>query len=321
MSHSAPSAAAPADGADAHDPAAAIGRTERVQAVIAPEKVAALAATLDLDPAEAPRLLPPGWHWMFFNPFVRRSALGEDGHPKRGGFLPDVGLPRRMWAGGRLTYHSPLPVGVVATRESTILDVSAKSGRSGRLVFVTVGHRISHDGETLIAEEQDLVYREAAAPGGTPPKPAAAPEGATWSETVEPDPVLLFRYSALTANGHRIHYDRPYATTVEHYRDLVVHGPLTATLLQDLAVRARPGRRLATFAFRGAAPLFVDAPFHIEAKAGTADAGQAGGEGKAGGEGQAGGDGPPGEGAALSLWARGPDGGLAMRADATFADG
>ena len=261
--------------------------------MIAPEKVDALAATLDLDPVTASGVtLPAGWHWMFFNPFVRRSELGTDGHPKRGGFLPDVALPRRMWAGGRLTYRHPLPIGVVATRESTILDVTSKDGRSGRLVFVTVGHRIMHDGTVCIEEQQDIVYRDAAAPGAPAPTPKPAPDDAAWSRTMEPDPVLLFRYSALTSNGHRIHYDRPYATGEEGYPELVVHGPLIATLLQGLAAQAYPDRTMATFAFRGMSPLFCGAPFAVEARA---------------------------EGDGLALWAKGPGGGLAMQADATFA--
>ncbi|WP_108660118.1 acyl-CoA dehydrogenase [Acuticoccus kandeliae] len=272
----------------------AIGRTERLSAVISPEKVDALAATLDLDTATASiDTLPPGWHWMFFNPFVRRSSLGVDGHPKRGGFLPNVSLPRRMWAGGRLTYRAPLPIGVLATRESTILDVSSKDGRSGRLVFVKVGHRISYDGTLAIEEEQDIVYREAQAGPMAPPKPNTAPDGAAWSEEVVPDTVLLFRYSALTANGHRIHYDRPYAIEEEGYPDLLVHGPLIATFLQGFAGRCHPDAPLHTFAFRGMSPLFCSNPFRIEARAG-----EAGG---------------------LALWARGPHGELAMQADATFA--
>ncbi|WP_226581436.1 FAS1-like dehydratase domain-containing protein [Acuticoccus sediminis] len=276
------------------DHASAIGRTEQRTARIAPEAVEALAATLDLSPE--PSLggaLPPGWHWMFFNPFVRRSELGVDGHPKRGGFLPDVGLPRRMWAGGRLTYHAPLPVGADAVRESTILDVSEKNGRSGRLVFVTVAHRISHAGVLCMEEQQDIVYREAQSGPSTPPPAKPAPDDAAWSEPVDPDTVLLFRYSALTANGHRIHYDRPYAIEEEGYPGLVVHGPLTATLLQGLAVRSQPLRTLATFAFRGMSPLFCGARFHIEARL---------------------------DGEVMALWARGPQGGLAMQADATFRD-
>jgi len=278
------------------DHSEAVGRQEHRSETILPDRVAALAATLDL--ARAPVAgegLPPGWHWLFFNPFVRQSEIGADGHPKRGGFLPDVGLPRRMWAGGRLTYHAPLPVGSEAQKESEIVNLSAKSGRAGRLVFVTVRHRIGTGGQLCIEEEQDIVYREAPAPDAPKPQPAPAPDGAVWSEEVVPDPVLLFRYSALTSNGHRIHYDRPYATGEEGYPGLVVHGPLLATLLQDFAQQCRPGATLSRFSFRGMAPVFVDAPFRLEAA--------------------------PGEGAdAISLWIRGPAGEPAMTAEASFKE-
>ncbi|WP_353476060.1 acyl-CoA dehydrogenase (plasmid) [Salipiger sp. H15] len=278
----------------AEDPARAIGRSERREEVIAPERVAALAATLDLDPApSAGEALPPGWHWLFFTPFVRRREIGADGHPKLGGFLPDTGLPRRMWAGGRLSYHAPLPIGARAEKHSEILDVTAKSGRAGRLVFVTLRHRISAEGRLCIEEEQDLVYREPPAPDASKAAPQPAPEGSVWSEEVRPDPVLLFRYSALTSNGHRIHYDRPYAMHEEGYPGLVVHGPLIATLLQNFAATLRPEARLAQFSFRGMAPLFADQPFRLEAK-------------------------PGGDAAVLDLWARGPEGGLAMSASARF---
>lgn len=274
----------------------AIGRTERLFQPIAADRAAALAATLDLDAApQAGDPLPPGWHWLYFNPFVQRRNIGSDGHPKRGGFLPAITLPRRMWAGGRLVYHHPLTVGKDAEKVSEIKDVKAKSGRAGNLVFVTVQHRLSQDGTLCIEEEQDIVYREAAQPGApTPspaPAPAPAPEGAARSLEVTPDPVLLFRYSALTSNGHRIHYDRGYAQDEEHYRDLVVHGPLTATLLQGFATMDGGGR-LAKFDFRGMAPLFADRPFTLEAAA-------------------------PSDGS-QSLWARGPDGELAMQATAVI---
>jgi len=281
---------------EAEDYSDAIGRTETREALIASDRVEALAATLDL--AQLPgdgSALPPGWHWLFFNPFVRRSELGVDGHPRRGGFLPDVSLPRRMWAGGRLVYRGPLPIGGLASRESVIADVKAKTGRAGRLVFVTVRHTIRAGSEVALEEEQDIAYREAAAPGAPKPAPSPAPEGAQWSETVTPDPVLLFRYSALTSNGHRIHYDQPYACEEEGYPNLVVHGPLIATLLQGFAQSCRPQARLSRFDFRGMAPLFVDRPFALEAA-------------------------PAEEGGGLSLWAKGPDGELAMRADAGFAD-
>ncbi|HVW57702.1 MAG TPA: MaoC family dehydratase N-terminal domain-containing protein [Rhizobiaceae bacterium] len=280
--------------AQAHDYSDSVGRTERSVALIAAKQVEALASTLDLDTVPGGgSAVPPGWHWLFFNPFVRRSELGADGHPRRGGFLPDVKLPRRMWAGGRLVYHKPLSVGEQAVRESEITKVAAKSGRAGSLVFVTVRHVIKHDGVVAIEEEQDIVYREAPTPDAPKPQSTPAPEGADWSESVVPDPTLLFRYSALTSNGHRIHYDQSYARNEEGYRDLIVHGPLIATLLQGLAVRCRPEARLLRFAFRAMAPLFVDRGFHIEAARIP-------------------------NSSALSLWTRGPDGELAMKAEAEF---
>lgn len=265
-----------------------VGRTETIKERIAPDRVAALAATLGVEKdCAAGATLPPGWHWMFFNRFVQRQELGVDGHPKRGGFLPPVTLPRRMWAGGRVTYEAPLKLGCEGERESTIQKVEAKAGRGGKLVFVTVNHRIRRDGLHCITEEQDIVYREPAAPGAPAPVPAAAPEGADWSEEFSPDTVLLFRFSALTSNGHRIHYDQEYARREENYPDLVVHGPLTATLLQGFAVKCA-GRPLKYFEFRGMAPLFVSAPFRLECK--KVDS------------------------SSFDLWARGPNGELAMRA-------
>lgn len=243
-----------------------VGRTESMIEEICAWRTAALAATLNWNDAPPKGAeLPPGWHWLFFNPVARRRDLGSDGHPKRGGFLPPVTLPRRMWAGGRITYFAPLSIGEEATRTSEILKIESKEGKSGQLVFVTVRHTISALGERRIVEEQDLVYRLHSTPGATTPSKTPEPPRATWSEEVYPDTTLLFRYSALTFNGHRIHYDQAYALEEEGYADLVVHGPLTATLLQGLAVRVQPTRRLARFSFRGVAPLFANRPFRIEA--------------------------------------------------------
>lgn len=273
--------------------ALAVGRAETTHALISAEQVRALAAAVDLDAIPGgDENLPAGWHWLFFNPFVRRSELGADGHPKRGGFLPDVSLARRMWAGGRLTYHAPLRIGASTVRESEIVKVTSKTGGMGKLVFVTVRHLITHNGTLCIEEEQDIVYCERPALGGNPKLEWASQE-AKWSELVTPDPVLLFRYSALTSNGHRIHYDQPYARDEEGYRDLVVHGPLIATLLQGFAARCRPDRRLVRFDFRAKAPLFVDRGFWLEASPGECQDD-------------------------LILWARGSEGELAMQAEAVF---
>ncbi|MFM7346348.1 MAG: MaoC family dehydratase N-terminal domain-containing protein [Tagaea sp.] len=266
------------------DYSAWIGRTETREERVDPAQALKMAATLDRPAPRAGDPLPPGWHWMFFNAAEPRAALGPDGHPKRGGFLPPVELPRRMWAGGRLTFHGPLRGGAHAIRHSEILKVESKSGKSGDLVFVTVKHRIEADGALALEEEHDIVYRDAPLPGAAQPSRVNPPSGGEISRTIVPDPTLLFRYSALTFNGHRIHYDQPYATKVEGYPGLVFHGPLTATLLMGLCEELG-GQPLARFSFRGAAPLFDTAPFAIRAKR---------------------------EGSSISAWAETPDGALAM---------
>ncbi|MEV6925193.1 hypothetical protein AB0M46_11915 [Dactylosporangium sp. NPDC051485] len=236
-----------------------IGRTEVVDEVLDLSRARNLAATLDLDLDLGPGdPLPPGWHWLYFNPFVRRGELGVDGHPRRGGFLPPVELPRRMWAGSDVHYRAPLPAGAAGRRHSEIVQVRSTSGRSGDLVFVKVRHTIECEGVLRIEEVQDIVYRGHQVTAGA--APAADDAGAPDRDAVVPDPTMLFRYSALTSNGHRIHYDRTYATAEEGYPDLVVHGPLTATLLQLFARGRRPDARLEQFTFRGVAPLFVDRP-------------------------------------------------------------
>jgi 3-methylfumaryl-CoA hydratase len=266
-------------------------RTDRVTAA----PIAALSATLDRDDPQ-PRpgdALPPLWHWLYFLPLHRQSDLAPDGHASRGGFLPPVPLPRRMWAGGRLEFHQPLRVGQEMARTSRIVDVKYKEGRSGPLVFVLVRHEIRTAEGLALTEEHDIVYRD-----HSEQKPAQpAPQGGTnfeacrWERAIHPDDVLLFRYSALTFNGHRIHYDRRYATEVEGYPGLVVHGPLIATLLLDLLRRALPQANVARFAFRAVSPLFDTQPFTV--------CGQ-----------------PEGDGSAVRLWAKDAAGGLAMEASA-----
>jgi 3-methylfumaryl-CoA hydratase len=236
-----------------------VGQTETRTDVVAPHLLHGLAATLGL---ETPDLLPPLWHWMLFQDWVPPARLGPDGHPKRGGFLPPVhDLPRRMWAGGRVRFLAPLHASDTVRRTSTILSVNEKQGGSGRLVFVAVGHVVEGPGGVAIEERQDIVYRGAE---GTATKPAApappAPPGALRG-TVHPDSVLLFRYSALTGNGHRIHYDLDYVRDVEGYPGLVVHGPLQATWLAGLLA----GQPLATFSYRGLRPAFHGADLATEA--------------------------------------------------------
>lgn len=240
-----------------------VGRTETAQDVVSASPVKLLAALLDRE--EAPPAsgdpIPPLAHWLLFLPMHRQSELGEDGHARRGGFLPPVPLPRRMWAGSRIEFLQPLHVGEPVRRASRIAALKVKEGRSGPLVFVTVRHEVSGAGGLALADEHDIVYRGTEGPAVAPA--VAAPGDEAWSREIRPDPVLLFRYSAATGNGHRIHYDQPYATAVEGYPGLVVHGPLVATLLLDLLRRNRPGVELASFSFRALRPLFDTAPFAV----------------------------------------------------------
>jgi len=242
-----------------------IGRTETASDVVSEQLCRALRATLDLDPGNPGPgdPAPPAVHWCLAAPTAPMHLVGVDGHPMRGGFLPPVPLPRRMWAGGRLDIQSTLEVGDRVTRRSTIRDVILKEGRTGALCFVTVEHAIATQRGDAILERQDIVYREIqpTASSQTATKPGRA---AQWSRSYEATPVLLFRYSALTFNGHRIHYDRTYSVERELYPGLVVHGPLQATLLLVLASEIR-GRMPARFDFRGIAPLFDGATFSANA--------------------------------------------------------
>jgi 3-methylfumaryl-CoA hydratase len=275
-----------------------VGRQETVSDAITPTPYAALSATLDRTP-ERPvpgTPLPPLWHWLYFLPLHPQSEIGPDGHAKRGGFLPPVPLPRRMWAGSQFQFHQPVCVGDAVTRVSTIDSVKEKSGRTGPLVFVKVRHEIrrNDEREAAITEFHDIVYREAPQPGEAGPEPKPAPVTSAWEKRWVPDDVLLFRYSALTFNGHRIHYDRKYVTEVEGYPGLIVHGPLIATLLLDLLRWQKPDARVARFEFRAMRPLFDIHPFSVH------------------------GD-PTPDGTSVRLWARSHDGAQAMDATAVLA--
>lgn len=274
-----------------------IGRNEVATDMATATPYAALAATLDwpvVRPAQG-TLLPALWHWLYFLPIAAQSEIGEDGHPRRGGFLPPVPLPRRMWAGSEFEFFEPLAVGDTLERTSTIEDVKEKSGRTGSLIFVRVRHDIRRNGSAALAlkEHHNIVYRAAPAPGDVAPPPVAAPTVCAWERPVVPSDVLLFRYSALTFNGHRIHYDRKYVTEVEGYPGLVVHGPLIATLLMDLLRRNLPGAQLAKFEFKAVRPTFDIHPFSVHGQ-------------------------PSADGKTVRLWGRDHEGWLTMDATATL---
>jgi len=270
-----------------------IGRTEERVDEITVAPLVSLAALLDRDdpPPRAGDAAPPLAHWLYFLPSYRQSQAGPDGHAARGEFLPPVPLPRRMWAGSRLEFAKPLRVGSRVRRLSRIVDVVTKHGRSGALVFVTVRHEVSDEAGLVLSDEHDIVYRGES--GATPPA-TPAPTPAAWQREIHPDPLLLFRYSAVTFNGHRIHYDQPYVTQVEGYPGLVVHGPLTSTLLIDFARDHARGRALASFEAQARAPLFDTAALELRGR-------------------------PSADGRAIELWAATPDGTVAMSARADLA--
>ena len=274
------------------------GKTETLRDDITAAPVRGLAATLDRDDA-APvpgTVLPPLWHWLYFLPQARQSEIGPDGHARRGGFLPPVPLPRRMWAGGRLQWQAdnPLRVGEAARRTSRIESVTHKAGRTGDLLFVQVGHELHNASGLALTEAHDIVYRSAAQPGDVVPPPIAADKGAAWQRDITPDDVLLFRYSALTFNGHRIHYDRQYVTGVEGYPGLIVHGQLIATLLVDLLRRQQPGAFVRSFSFKAVRPTFDLHPFRLNGQ-------------------------PSADGKTVKLWAEDHEGWLTMQATAELA--
>jgi 3-methylfumaryl-CoA hydratase len=272
------------------------GRSETLQDQATAAPLRGLAATLDrADPDPlAGDGVPALWHWLYFLPRAPQHEIGPDGHPRLGGFMPPVPLPRRMWAGGRLQWHAPVRVGEALQRSTRIVSLTHKAGRTGDLLFALLRHEITSGGVLAVTEEQDIVYRAPAQPGDPVPPPQAAPGDAAWSREIVPDPVLLFRFSALTFNSHRIHYDRPYATGVEGYPGLVVHGPLIATLLVDLARRERPDARVTAFSFKAVRPTSDLHPFRV--------CGQ-----------------PSADGTTAKLWAQDHEGWLTMQAEARFA--
>lgn len=278
-----------------------IGKTQTLTDDVSVVPLKALSATLDRHDPEprAGDAIPPCWYWLYFLPVCRHSELGPDGHPRRGGFLPPVPLPLRMWAGSQIEFLRPLCVGAPIVKTSRIDDVSLKQGKFGPLVFVRVHHEISNAAGLAVVEEQNIVYR-----GPAPAEAVASPEKAEaktpetktpeWLREIQADAPLLFRYSALTFNSHRIHYDYRYATGVENYPGLVVHGPLIATLLLDLLRRHMPAARVSRFSFRAVKPTFDVTPFQL---CGRRDA----------------------DGSSIELWAQHSAGALAMTATATVA--
>ena len=245
-----------------------IGKTEERNDLLNAFPANAMAATLNhehLNYSEN-KNLPPLWHWLYFLPIFRLSEAGYDGHAALGDFLPPVQLPRRMWAGSRIEFLSPLKVGNEYKKKSKIIDVTAKSGRSGDLVFVTVSHEVSNGSKVCINEEHDIVYREKATSSSVSAKLIEAPKEFDFSIDINPDPVLLFRYSALTFNGHRIHYDHPFCIGTEGYDGLIVHGPLLATLLLDGLANHKPDAVVLNFEFRAMAPVFDNMKFQVKGR-------------------------------------------------------
>jgi 3-methylfumaryl-CoA hydratase len=274
-----------------------IGNCNEVVETLCPSTADAMAAALDREPVQGAGAaeVPPLWHWAYFKTCTRPGDTGLDGHPKKGGFLPPVSLPRRMWAGSRIQWNTanPLRIGSEAQRRSRVQAIAPKTGRTGKMVFVTVVHEIFNREGLCLSEEQDIVFREPAtvlAAGALPAAPVAMRES-TWRRTLVPDEVLLFRYSALTFNSHRIHYDRAYATAVEGYPGLVVHGPLIATLLADLVRRSMPCAVMRGFRFRAVAPAMDGQALLLKAR----DAG---------------------DGSDVDLWAEDANGRLLMEATA-----
>jgi 3-methylfumaryl-CoA hydratase len=244
-----------------------IGRSTQASDIVTAQLTKGLHATLFLPIGEpkAGDAAPFTVHWCLAQPVFPMSELGPDGHPSRGGFLPPVPLPRRMWAGGELEFLDGLRVGDEVSRTSRIADVTMKTGSTGQLCFVSVDHLIATTRGPAIRERQDIVYRDASPASPAPERPTAPPPAARHRETHMADAVLLFRYSALTFNGHRIHYDRDYVTRVEGYPGLVFHGPMQAALLVEFAARLHGGQAPGKFRYRGVQPLFEGSEFSVNA--------------------------------------------------------
>ena len=271
-----------------------IGESETDTDYVTVPSVHRLSATLDRDDAQPQPgdVLPIGWHSILFPRVVRHSQIGPDGHPARGDFLPPVPLPRRMFAGKRTTFISALRLGDEVRRVSTIKDVTIKTGRTGQMVFVTVKTEIASPRGAAISEEQDIVYRQDPDKSAPPPPPQPAPGTAVWKQIVTPTQVMLFRYSALTFNGHRIHYDHPYVTGTEGYPGLVMNGGLTTLLAYELA-RTHAQSPIRFISSRNVRPMFVDRPISVCGE-------------------------PAADGKSATLWTQDDSGALSMSATAEF---
>ncbi len=272
-----------------------LNKSEQAQETLSLWPVHGMMAALDISPAQWPSEgdpLPPTAHWNYFVPRVPQAKIDSDGHPIRGDFLPPIELPRRMWAGSRMQYHQPMALGQTIQKISTIHDIKIKEGKSGSLAFVTVKHEYHNNSGLALTEEQDLVYRDQPPAMTEPPERKPAPTDAEWSQTVETSTPLLFRYSAVTFNAHKIHYDEPYAVKVEGYPGLVVHGQLVATFLLQSLLQAHPNKVLASFNFKAVSPLFCGESFNAQGK-------QTSPEG-------------------AELWAATPQGGITMQANVTW---
>ncbi len=272
-----------------------IGSKDTTEETISVEPLHRMRATLDYAPKTMTEgeVVPALWHWVYFLKPTRASELGRDGHAALGEFMPPVPLPRRMWAGGQVKFYAPLRVGERARRESTVRDVKIKQGRTGRLCFVEVEHCIFVGDELKLSETHNIVYRDIKRPGDNIPQALEVPDDAQWTREVKPDSTLLFRYSALTFNSHRIHYDLDFCRQQEGYPGLVFHGPLTATLLLEFAMTHIQDRSLKAYEFRAYSPLFDSAEFSLNGKMDGTDA---------------------------ILWATNPQNSLAMKAAVSFSD-
>ena len=271
-----------------------VGNKESIEQTISAEPLHRMAATLDQAPGDIVDggIVPPLWHWLYFLKPARASELGRDGHAALGGFMPPVPLPRRMWAGGQLKFSAPLRVGELARRQSTVRDIKVKQGRTGALCFVEVEHRVLVGDDLRLSEIHNIVYRDIKQADEVAVLPPEVPIDALWTREVVPDSTLLFRYSALTFNGHRIHYDIDFCRDQEGYPGLVFHGPLTATMLLELAMAQNPNQLPETYEFRAYSPLFDNEPFTLNGKM---------------------------DGSKAIMWASNPDNCLAMQATVSFA--